>query len=461
MNTAIRPSMRAGSRKPNDWFRIENLHVDKNQSTDTKAVIYIYDEIGDSWWGDSTDASSFVKQVAGLTVDKIDLHLNSPGGDIFDGIAIYQILKSHDAEVTVYVDALAASAASFIAQAGDKIIMTSAATMMIHDGSAMAWGTAADMHSMGDVLDKLSNTVAGIYADRAGQTKEFWRAEMVKELWLNAEEAVEFGLADEIGGQTDDEDLKVKNKWDLSIFNHAGRENAPDPRIKRLAIANEFIEENSMTDDDTTSSTGSPDTDPDTQTTSPPAEQPTPASEPETQPEADPQPAAPSAPTAPEGTPPGNTPSPDNKLYTFMVSGSPVQMTMAQAQAQLTELTEFRNQSITAGKKAFVKALHDEKKITGPQVKAIEDYVMSLPDEQYDAYRATWEGAGSVPMLGNHAVQDASKDGAGARSETDATELETAKEIVNNFKRSNMPQDTIKETPSYKRLMELDPTFKL
>src|SRR6478672_11496126 len=108
-----------------DWFRIQN----KADASDTTEV-YIYDEIG--FWG--TTASDFVQQLAQITTDKIDLHLNSPGGEIFDGVAIYQSLKGHPATVNVYIDSLAASAASFIAQAGDNVFIGRNATMMIHDG---------------------------------------------------------------------------------------------------------------------------------------------------------------------------------------------------------------------------------------------------------------------------------------------------------------------------------------
>src|SRR3546814_8990387 len=97
-----------------DWCRIENKKSDKGS-----ADIYIYDEIG--FWG--TTAQNFATQIADLDVDKFNLHINSPGGDMFDGIAIYNSLKNHKAKVTVYVDGLAASAASFIAQSGDEIIM--------------------------------------------------------------------------------------------------------------------------------------------------------------------------------------------------------------------------------------------------------------------------------------------------------------------------------------------------
>jgi ATP-dependent protease ClpP protease subunit len=236
-------SPKSTSKGATKWFRIENAFVDGDNADNEVTPVYIYDEIGDSWWGESTPASEFVQQIGAIHTPRIELHLNSPGGDIFDGVAIYNALKAHPAHVTVIVDSLAASAASFIAQAGDEVIMTKAASMMIHDGSAMAWGPASVMRDTADLLDKLSNTVAEIYADRAGQTIEFWRNLMIEEVWYNSHEAVESGLADKIGEDTKPEDDQAaENRWNLSIFNYAGRGAAPNPMEVRTRIANRLKE---------------------------------------------------------------------------------------------------------------------------------------------------------------------------------------------------------------------------
>lgn len=200
----------------NDWYRFEN----KAKGT---TEIYIYDEIG--FWG--ITAQNFVDELHAVKSPKIELHLNSPGGDAFDGIAIYNALKDHDAEVTVHVDALAASAASIIAMAGDSIVMKQATELMIHDAWGIAVGNGADMRDMADVLDRLSNDIAGIYASHAGGDTEEWRTRMRAETWYNAEEAVAAGLADEVRGKADDND--TKDSWDLSIFSFAGRGQSPAP----------------------------------------------------------------------------------------------------------------------------------------------------------------------------------------------------------------------------------------
>ncbi len=199
-----------------DWYRIVNKAGDV-------AEVYIYDEIG--YWG--VTAKDFVDELRQVTADRIELHINSPGGDAFDGIAIYQALKDHTAEVTATVDSLAASAASFIAMAGDRVVMTRNATMMIHDAFGLAAGNAADMRDMADRLDKISDNVADIYAQHAGGSVTSWRDAMRAETWYTADEAVTAGLADEVKGKGKDPD----NSWDLSIYNYPGRQAAPPPPL--------------------------------------------------------------------------------------------------------------------------------------------------------------------------------------------------------------------------------------
>lgn len=208
-----------------DWYRISNA------VGTGPAVIYIYDEIG-GWWG--VTASDFVRDLTAITASEIELHLNSPGGDVFDGIAISNALRQHRAQVTVHVDALAASIASVIAMGGDRIVMAPGSQMMIHDGLCLCIGNAADMRETADFLDAQSDNIASIYAARAGGTAAEWRARMTAETWYTAEEAVAAGLADEVASThsiTDansPQDLSDRS-WDLSVFNYAGRDAAPNP----------------------------------------------------------------------------------------------------------------------------------------------------------------------------------------------------------------------------------------
>jgi ATP-dependent protease ClpP protease subunit len=202
------------------WFRITD-------QADT-ADVWIYDEIG--YWG--TSAQDFVDQLKAITAPKMSVHINSPGGEVFDGIAIYNCLKSHPANVEVRVEGLAASAASFIAMAGDKITVARNATMMIHDASGLCIGDATDMQQMADLLAKLSDNIADIYAQRAGGTVAEWRERMLAETWYTGAEAVDAGLADEMTDPTPPPAPDMDNTWDLTIFAKAGRpvaEAAPAP----------------------------------------------------------------------------------------------------------------------------------------------------------------------------------------------------------------------------------------
>ena len=175
---------------PPDWCRIV---ASAQTYGPAEADVYIFDEIG--YWG--TTARDVAAQVAALDVSLIRLHLNSPGGDAWDGVAIANVLRRHTARVEVIVEGVAASAASMIAMAGDHIVMAASSMLMIHDASGMAIGDAATMRDAADLLDKLSDSYADAYAKRAGGDRAQWRDTMRAEAWYEAEEAVLAGLADE------------------------------------------------------------------------------------------------------------------------------------------------------------------------------------------------------------------------------------------------------------------------
>lgn len=215
-----RPMARLQQRQV-DWYSISN------QDTGT-AEIYIYDEIGYL----AISAKDFVNDLNKLKNQNIDVHLNTPGGEVFDGIAIYNALKAHKANVTCYVDGVAASIGSVIAMAGDKVVMAKNAQMMIHDGYGMCVGNSADMKEMMLLLDKTSDNIASIYAEKTSTNPNKWRQMMQDTTWFSADQAVKAGLADEIVGQSDQ-----TNNWDLSIFNASKvvteQEKAPEPVIEQ------------------------------------------------------------------------------------------------------------------------------------------------------------------------------------------------------------------------------------
>jgi ATP-dependent protease ClpP protease subunit len=191
---------------PTKWWKIEN----KGKS-DVPTLVSIYDEIG--FYGIS--AGEFLAELSGINGD-LDVHISSPGGDVFDAIAIYNQLKSRRGSVAITIDGLAASAASFIAQAASPGMLEMApfSTMMIHDGFAAGIGNAADMRDLANQLDAASDNIASIYAERTGKSADYWRAKMKSTTWYKDSEAVADGLADRISGQDD-----PKNTWDLSVFN--------------------------------------------------------------------------------------------------------------------------------------------------------------------------------------------------------------------------------------------------
>lgn len=184
----FRPSGRVGS-----WYEIKNISADQ-------AEVSIYDEIG--FWG--VTAADFVKELGGVQASALNIRINSPGGDVFDGIAILNALRSHPANKTVIVDGLAASAASFIAMAGDQVQMSPQSMMMIHDASGLCMGNAGDMRQLADLLDKTTENIAAVYAQRTGKPTDHWREQMAAETWYTDQEAVDAGLADSIVGKTGD-----------------------------------------------------------------------------------------------------------------------------------------------------------------------------------------------------------------------------------------------------------------
>lgn len=211
-----------------DWYRV--LMVATGDDKPTKAKVNIYDAIG-GWYFSARD---FVTELDALDVDEIEVHLNSPGGSVWDGIAIMNSLKAHRARVTVVVDGIAASIATVIAMAGDEVVMAEGSQMMVHRSSGLCWGNAPDMQEMQDFLAKTDATIASIYARRTDGTAAEWLDRMDAETWMTAQEAVDFGLAHRVDGEAP---ADVEDRFDLSIFNFAGRSHAPAPTAAKRTSA--------------------------------------------------------------------------------------------------------------------------------------------------------------------------------------------------------------------------------
>jgi ATP-dependent Clp protease protease subunit len=204
------------------------------RAADGEAELFIYDQIGGSFFSEGVTA----KQVAAAVAEceqqgakKLAIYINSPGGDVFQGMAILNCLKRFSGEKVVYVDGLAASIASIIAMAGDRRFMGSGAMMMVHDPSAFASdrgvGTAAEMRAKAEDLDKIAGAMASAYAERTHGDESAMRTLMRAETWMTAAEAVERGFADETFEQQPDQDATAFLKSPVFASFH----NVPAPLL--------------------------------------------------------------------------------------------------------------------------------------------------------------------------------------------------------------------------------------
>ncbi len=167
------------------WFDIK-------AKAEAEADVFLYDEIG----GFGVNARDFISQIRASGAKKINLRINSPGGSVFDGLAIYNFLKEQD--VTVQVDGLAASIASIIAMAGKEVRIASNGFLMIHNPWGGAMGDSEEMRQTADLLDKIRDSLVGTYAKKTGKDAETIKRWMDEETWFSAEEAKENGFVDMI-----------------------------------------------------------------------------------------------------------------------------------------------------------------------------------------------------------------------------------------------------------------------
>lgn len=173
----------------------------KNAKEDPKVgELMIYGEISESsWWGDEVTPKQFKKDLDALgTIDELNVYINSPGGDVFAGQAIYSILNRLTYPVNVYIDGLAASAASIIAMVGDTIRMPKNAMLMIHNPWTWGVGYASDFRKLADDLDKIRESIIPVYQEQCGKDCEEIASMMDAETWMTAEEALEKGFIHEI-----------------------------------------------------------------------------------------------------------------------------------------------------------------------------------------------------------------------------------------------------------------------
>lgn len=205
-----------------------------------EADLYLYIEIA-SWGGGyaAHSAQSFKQELDNLgDLDTLNIYINSPGGDVFEGNTIMNMLKRKKCTKNVYVDGLAASIASVIAMAGDKIIMPSNAMMMIHNAWTYASGNSHDLRKLADDLDKVNTSIRQTYLDKAGDKldEETLTTLMDNETWLTAQECYNYGLCDQVG-----EDKNVVAKYDLNTLGNY--KNTPVSYVLAQAKVNEKVKD--------------------------------------------------------------------------------------------------------------------------------------------------------------------------------------------------------------------------
>ncbi len=161
-------------------------------TTAKRAAIYLYDAV--SQWT-AANAKEFQRQLSAITAPAIDLHINSPGGSVFEGLTMYALLKAHPAKITTHIDGLAASIASIIALAGDEVEIAEGGMMMIHDASLATQGNSRQLRKDAELLEQISESLTDIYVSRTGRSRAAIREEMIAETWYSANAAVTAKLA--------------------------------------------------------------------------------------------------------------------------------------------------------------------------------------------------------------------------------------------------------------------------
>lgn len=190
------------------WYKVEGAAAEE-------ATVYVYDYIG--MFG--VEAEAFVRELRAVTAPTIHLRINSPGGNVFDAMAIRTALREHPSTVISHIDGLAASAATLLPPDGGEVRMTSGAMWMIHNPWMLAMGDAAELRKTADLLDKAAGSMAGVYARRTGMKLDAVREAMDTETWYTAEEAEEAGFVDQVeSGEPADA------AFDLSVFNRVPAE---------------------------------------------------------------------------------------------------------------------------------------------------------------------------------------------------------------------------------------------
>ena len=213
----------------NKWYNIQN-------KANKVAEVYIFDEIGSH----GVTAQKFIEEIKGLGDRPINIRINSLGGDVFNGMAIHNVLKKRTYNTTVYIEGIAASIATIIALGADEVIMAENSLFMIHNAWGGVMGDAKEMRKSAATLEKISNELTEIYVKKTGLSYEAISEMMDNETWLSADEAYELGFVDSISDA-----MKIATKYDVSKFKNITNEeiqNKFNNNIKNKKMTNELKE---------------------------------------------------------------------------------------------------------------------------------------------------------------------------------------------------------------------------
>ena len=213
----------------NNWYNIQN-------KANKVAEVYIFDEIGSH----GVTAQKFIEEIKGLGDRPINIRINSLGGDVFNGMAIHNVLKKRTYNTTVYIEGIAASIATIIALGADEVIMAENSLFMIHNAWGGVMGDAKEMRKSAATLEKISNELTEIYVKKTGLSYEAIAEMMDNETWLSADEAYELGFVDSISDA-----MKIAAKYDVSKFKNITNEeiqNKFNNNIKNKKMTNELKE---------------------------------------------------------------------------------------------------------------------------------------------------------------------------------------------------------------------------
>lgn len=194
--------------------------VNLTQSADS-ASIYVYDVISADWGVSALSVVSAIAQAGNVAT--LNIHINSPGGDVFEGRAIMAAIRAFRGKTVAHIDSLCASAATSIALACDEVIMSNGAFFMIHNAHGIAYGDKQDLRDTADTMEKVEGAIVADYTTKTGKSEADIRAWMDAETWFTAQEALDNGFIDSIAST----DKPVSNTWNLSAFANAPK--LPDP----------------------------------------------------------------------------------------------------------------------------------------------------------------------------------------------------------------------------------------